>query len=167
MKNERQMPSSWLFLLPLLVVLLVISCTNKNVKNDAERQKTNAMKQVIISERAPRAIGPYSQAVAHGDLIFVSGQIPIDPKTGQLVKGDIVQSFDVIIKNIKEILSAANSSLDKVLKVTIYMNDLAYFAQINEEYARYFKEPYPAREVIEVSALPKEADLEISVIATH
>ncbi len=119
----------------------------------------------VATENAPAAIGPYSQAVVAGDFLFVSGQIALDPETGSLIQGDVIQQLPVVLKNIKAILEAGGSAWQKIVKVTIYVRDIANFGAINEEYSKHFDEPYPAREVVEVSGLPKNAELEISVIA--
>jgi 2-iminobutanoate/2-iminopropanoate deaminase len=122
-------------------------------------------KEVVISESAPRPIGPYSQAVAFENLLFVSGQIGIDSNTNNLVSGGIEQEFRQIMENIKKILEAGNSDLQKVLKVTIYLTDIRNFSKINTLYSEYFNENFPARETVEVVRLPKEAQIEVSVIA--
>ena len=122
-------------------------------------------KGIITTGKAPKAIGPYSQATSYGDIIFVSGQLPIDMETGELVTSDIGQSLSVILANIEEILSSAGSSLQKTLKVTIFIKDMAMFGELNDEYTKHFTSSYPAREVVEVSRLPKDSNIEVSVIA--
>ncbi|MDD5634460.1 MAG: Rid family detoxifying hydrolase [Candidatus Omnitrophica bacterium] len=122
-------------------------------------------KKAIISGKAPKAVGPYSQAVVFGDLVFVSGQIPLSAESGLLLKGDICESLRIVLKNTDEILKTAGSSLENILKVTVYITDISLFSELNDEYAKHFREPYPAREVIQVSSLPKGANVEISVIA--
>lgn len=122
-------------------------------------------KEIIMSEDAPRPIGPYSQAVAFENLLFVSGQIGIDAATNKLVSGGIEQEFRQVMENIKKILEAGNSDLQKVLKVTIYLTDIQNFSKINTLYSEYFSQNFPARETVEVTKLPKEAQIEISVVA--
>lgn len=122
-------------------------------------------RRAIRTDAAPAAIGPYSQAIAHGGLVFCSGQIAIDPATGQLVEGDAAAQAERVMKNLAAVLEAAGTSLDKVLKATIFMTDLGEFARVNEVYASYFSADPPARETVEVSRLPKDVAVEISVIA--
>ncbi len=123
------------------------------------------MKKQINTKNAPAAIGPYSQGVSFGDLIFLSGQIPLNPKTGELVKG-ITEETIQVFENIKALLEESGSSFDKVLKCSVFLKDMNDFAAMNEVYAQYFKEPYPAREAVQVAKLPKDVSVEISVITT-
>lgn len=123
-------------------------------------------KTLIITDEAPEPIGPYSQAIKHANLVFVSGQIAIDPKTGEMVEGGVKEQARCIMENIKAILQAADSSLDKILKTTIYLKSMDFFSSVNEVFLEYLKGDHPARETVEVSRLPKDADLEISVIAS-
>ena len=118
----------------------------------------------IQTENAPKAIGPYSQAIEAGDFIYTSGQIPIDPLTGNLVEGGIEEQTKRVIKNLTAVLNAADSSLDNVVKTTCFLKDINDFAKFNEIYAEFFTGK-PARSCVEVSALPKGALLEIEVIA--
>ncbi len=127
--------------------------------------RTYYSKEVVVSEVAPLPIGPYSQAVAFENLLFVSGQIGIDANTSNLVSGGIEQEFRQIMENIKKILEAGGSNLQKVLKVTIYLTDIRNFSKINTLYSEYFNQDFPARETVEVTKLPKEAQIEVSVIA--
>ena len=120
---------------------------------------------VISSKNAPAAVGPYSQAVEANGFIFVSGQLPIDPATGAFPAGDIRTLAAQSMKNLAGVLEEAGSSLDKILKTTIYLKDLADFAAVNEVYASFFKGSYPARSCFEVSALPKGAPVEIEAVA--
>jgi 2-iminobutanoate/2-iminopropanoate deaminase len=122
-------------------------------------------KEIIKTDYAPAAIGPYSQAVKAGNLLFVSGQIPIDYITGNVVIDGIEAETRQVMKNIIAILEAAKGSLDKVVKTTIFLKNMGDFAKVNEVYASYFTTDYPARETVEVSALPKGVNVEISVIA--
>ncbi|MBE6065969.1 RidA family protein [Clostridium cochlearium] len=125
------------------------------------------MKKVINTELAPKAIGPYSQGIMVGDLAFLSGQIPVDPATGELATGDepVVAQAHQSLKNIKSILESQGMSFDNVIKTTVFIDNMDDFAKVNEVYAQYFKEPYPARSCVEVAKLPKGALVEIEVIA--
>jgi 2-iminobutanoate/2-iminopropanoate deaminase len=118
----------------------------------------------IETSDAPAAIGPYSQAIKSGGLIFVSGQLPIDPNTGEM-PGDIESQVKNSLSNIRNILDATGSSLSKVLKVGIFLTDLGDFQTANQVYATFFKEPYPARTTVQISALPKGAKVEIDAVA--
>ena len=122
-------------------------------------------KEIINTKKAPAAIGPYSQAVRVGDLVFTSGQIPIDPSTGEFVSGDIKAQAEQSLKNIQAILNEANMDFSNVIKVNVFLKDMNDFAKVNEVYASYFKEPYPARSCVQVAKLPKDAAVEIEVIA--
>lgn len=121
--------------------------------------------KAISTDQAPKAIGPYSQAVRAGDLVFCSGQIPLDPKTGQLVTGDIKDLTRRVLDNLEAVLKQAGTDLNNVVKTTIYLKDLNDFAAVNETYASYFKEPYPARVTIQAARLPLGTDVEIDAIA--
>jgi len=122
-------------------------------------------KQVISTAQAPAAIGPYSQAIRSGNLVFVSGQIPIDPETGQVVEGDAAVQTGRVLQNLSAILQAAGSSLNRVLKTTVYLKDLTDFAPMNDVYARFFAEAPPARATVEVARLPRNVLVEIDLIA--
>lgn len=122
-------------------------------------------KQIISTPNAPAAIGPYSQAVRSGNLVFVSGQIPLDPKTGSLVEGDIAAQTVRVLENLSAILGAAGSSFARVLKTTVYLKDIGDFAKMNEVYARYFTDAPPARATVEVARLPRNVSVEIDLIA--
>lgn len=121
------------------------------------------MKQ-IKTDNAPQAIGPYSQAIISNGTVYCSGQIPIDPKTGDIVEGVENQAHQVFT-NIKNLLEAAGTNIDNVIKTTVFIKDMNDFAKINEIYAQYFTEPYPARSCVEVARLPKDVLLETEVIA--
>jgi 2-iminobutanoate/2-iminopropanoate deaminase len=123
------------------------------------------MRTAISTNAAPKAIGPYSQAVRAGQLLFISGQIPIDPATGQLVGGDIAAMTHRVFTNIREILSAAGASFDHVVRTTVFLADMNDFAAMNEVYATYFSRPAPARSTVQAVRLPKDARVEIDVIA--
>jgi 2-iminobutanoate/2-iminopropanoate deaminase len=123
------------------------------------------MKDVINTADAPAPIGPYSQAVATGNLLFVSGQIPMDPKTGEIISTDIKAEAKQVMENLKAILDKAGSGFDMIIKTTIFLTDMQTFAQVNEVYGSYFTADFPARETVQVSGLPKGVNVEISVIA--
>ncbi|MFB3920769.1 MAG: RidA family protein [Terriglobia bacterium] len=120
---------------------------------------------VISTPHAPAAIGPYSQAARAGNLLFVSGQIPLDPATGQLVAGDIAAQTERVLMNLGAIVEAAGSSLEKVVKTTVYLRDLAEFGKMNEVYGKFFGGKPPARATVEVSRLPRDVAVEIDLIA--
>jgi 2-iminobutanoate/2-iminopropanoate deaminase len=122
-------------------------------------------KQVISTSLAPAAIGPYSQAIRSGNLLFLSGQIPLDPETGKIVEGDAAVQTARVLQNLSAILEAAGSSLGQVLKTTVYLKDLADFAMMNEVYARFFADNSPARATVEVARLPRNVSVEIELIA--
>ena len=122
-------------------------------------------KEVISTPNAPAAIGPYSQAVRTGNLIFVSGQIPLDPATGQLVRGDIGTQTQQVLENLAAVLEAAGSSLAKVVKTTVYLRDLGEFGRMNEIYGKFFSGDPPARAAVQVARLPRDAAVEIDVVA--
>jgi len=123
------------------------------------------MKQVISTPKAPAAIGPYSQAIRVGNLIYTSGQIPIDPATGAFVEGGIKEQTRQSLTNVKAILEEAGTSMANVIKTTVFMADMADFADMNGVYAEFFSEPFPARSAVAVKTLPKGALVEIEVIA--
>ena len=125
------------------------------------------MNKAIHTDKAPAAIGPYSQAVQAGELIFVSGQIPIDPATGEFAGEDIATQTRRSLTNIKNILEAAGSGMDKVVKTTVLLADIGDFAAMNEVYAEFFTEPFPARAAFQVAAIPKGALVEIEAVATR
>jgi len=122
-------------------------------------------KKVIQTEKAPKAIGPYSQAIQVGNFLFLSGQISLDPKTGGLVKGDIRQQTQQVLENIKGVLESQKLGMEDVVKVTIFLKDIGNFNQVNEVYATYFPSSPPARSTVEVAKLPRDADIEIEAIA--
>jgi 2-iminobutanoate/2-iminopropanoate deaminase len=124
------------------------------------------MRQAVSTASAPKAIGPYSQAVRAGSLLFVSGQIPIDPATGNLVEGDVATQTRRVLDNIGEILKAAGASFDHVVRTTVFLADLNDFGAMNEVYATYFVAPAPARATVQAARLPKDARVEIDVIAS-
>ncbi len=123
-----------------------------------------APRQIIRTDAAPKAIGPYSQAVRVGDTVYVSGQIPLDPASGTLVSGDIEAETRRVIENLQAIVQAAGGTLAQVVKVTIFLTDLAHFAVVNQLMASYFSEPYPARATVGVAALPRGARIEMECV---
>jgi len=123
------------------------------------------VKQIIRTESAPKAIGPYSQAVRAGDFLFASGQIPIDPKTGEFVVGGIAEETEQVLKNIKALLESAGTDLAHVVKTTVFLADMDDFAAMNEVYGRFFRENPPARATVQAARLPRDARVEIEVIA--
>lgn len=125
----------------------------------------SATKQIVSTDRAPAAIGPYSQAVRAGGFVFLSGQIPLDPSTGQLVEGDIEAQTEQVMKNLEAVLAAAGSSFASVVRATIYLVDLGDFARVNAVYGARFPNDPPARATVQVAALPKGARVEIDLVA--
>jgi 2-iminobutanoate/2-iminopropanoate deaminase len=123
------------------------------------------MREVIATEHAPQAIGPYSQAIRAQGLIFTSGQVAIDPANQQVIAGDISAQTDQVLKNLAAILKASGSSLEKVLRCTVFLKNMGDFGAMNEVYGRYFKQAPPARSTVEVARLPKDVLVEIDVIA--
>ena len=121
-------------------------------------------KQEIKTENAPEAIGPYSQGIAAGNMVFVSGQIPIDPKTGQL-EDEITRATTIVFGNMEAVLKAANLTLSDVVKTTVFLNDLSDFPQMNKVYQEFFTHPYPARSTVEAARLPRNAIIEAECIA--
>lgn len=123
------------------------------------------MREIVATETAPQAIGPYSQAIIVGDFVFTSGQIPIDPKTGVFVEGGIAEQAEQVLRNLAEVLKAAGTGLDGVVKTTVFLADMGDFAAMNEVYGRFFSSEPPARSTVEAARLPRDARIEIEVIA--
>ncbi|MDQ6788546.1 MAG: RidA family protein [Acidobacteriota bacterium] len=124
------------------------------------------MKEIISTENAPGAIGPYSQAVKVGGFVFCSGQIPIDPQTGDFVAGEVAEQTEQVLKNLTAVLGAAGTYLNNVVKTTVFLADMNDFTAMNEVYARYFSENKPARATVQAARLPRDARVEIECIAT-
>jgi 2-iminobutanoate/2-iminopropanoate deaminase len=124
------------------------------------------MKQAISAPGAPRAIGPYSQAVRAGQLLFLSGQVALDPASGQLIEGGIAEQTRRVFDNLGAVLAAAGRSFADVVRTTVFLADMNDFAAMNEVYGQYFKEPFPARATVQVARLPKDARVEIDLIAS-
>ncbi len=123
-------------------------------------------KEIISTENAPQAIGPYSQAVKAGGLMFISGQIPLNPETGDLVSGSIEDEANQVLQNIKSICEAAGHGMEDIIKITIFLTDLGNFATVNEVMKKHFSEPYPARATVEISGLPLGVNVEIEAIVS-
>ena len=123
-------------------------------------------KEIISTENAPQAIGPYSQAVKAGGLMFISGQIPLNPETGDLVSGSIEDGANQVLQNIKSICEAAGHGMEDIVKITIFLTDLGNFATVNEVMKKHFSEPYPARATVEISGLPLGVNVEIEAIVS-
>ncbi|MBM4327150.1 MAG: RidA family protein [Deltaproteobacteria bacterium] len=144
-----------LFLLSLCVSVAALMCA---------RQSAGSERQIVRADNAPKAIGPYAQAVKYGDMLFVSGMIAINPKTNEFSKGSFEEQTALVLENIKAVVEAAGFTLETVLKATVFLKDLNDFQKFNEIYATYFGAILPARETVQVAALPKDALVEISVI---
>ena len=145
--------------------ILFFLCTIPLVSNLILSEEPKKMKKEIIStENAPQAIGPYSQAVKAGNLMFISGQIPMNPETGDLVTGTIEDEANQVLKNIKSICEAAGYGFEDIVKITIFLTDLTNFSKVNEVMKDHFLEPYPARATVEISGLPLGVNVEIEAI---
>lgn len=125
------------------------------------------MKTVINTEKAPQAIGPYSQAIKANGFLFASGQIPLDPQTGEIVAGGIVEQTHQVLKNIQAILGSEGLSFDSVVKTTVFLKDMNDFGAVNNVYAEYFSQPAPARACVQVGKLPKDVSVEIEITAVY
>ena len=130
-----------------------------------EKEVFGTVRQIIQTERAPRAIGPYSQAVVAGGFVFASGQIPLDPQTGEFVAGGIREQTEQVLRNLSMVMEAAGTSLARVVKTTVFLANMNDFAAMNEVYGRYFAEKPPARATVEAARLPRDARVEIEAIA--
>ena len=151
MKNSKK---SLLFLCTIPIISILIF----------SMESIKMPKEIISTTNAPQAIGPYSQAVKTDNLMFISGQIPMDPTTGNLVEGSIEDEANQVLKNLKSICEAAGYSLDDAVKITIFLTDLGNFAVVNDVMKEHFSEPYPARATVEVSGLPLGVNVEIEAI---
>ena len=123
------------------------------------------MKSIIFTEKAPAPIGPYSQAVQTGNMLFISGQLPIDPETNELISGSIKDEAEQVMQNLSALLLKAGFSFENVVKTTIFLSEMNHFGDVNQVYGSYFKSDYPARETVAVLGLPKNVNVEISLIA--
>lgn len=151
MKNDKPI---FLILCTILIAISYIFIYERN----------SMSKEIIFTEKAPKAIGPYSQAIKANGFLFVSGQIPLNPETGDLMNASIEDQAEQVIKNLTSICEAANSTLSDIVKLTIYITDMKDFAVVNEAMLKHFKEPYPARATVEVSALPLGVNVEMDAI---
>ena len=145
-----------------LVILSCLTITGPNLLSKDERSKK--MKKEIKTEKAPQAIGPYSQAIEANGFIFASGQIAIDPATGKLSTGSIEEQTRLVLSNLQAVLEAAGSSFDKVVKCTVFLQDMNDFSRMNAIYGEFFKPPFPARVAVQVARLPKDVKVEIEAI---
>ncbi len=146
--------------------LITIGCvTLLGPKVYSHQGRSKIMKKEIKTEKAPKAIGPYSQGIATNGLIFASGQIAIDPATGELNTGSVEDQTRLVLSNLKAVLEAGGSSFDNVIKCTVFLQDMNDFSQMNTVYAEFFKPPYPARAAVQVARLPKDVKVEIEAIA--
>jgi 2-iminobutanoate/2-iminopropanoate deaminase len=136
-----------------LIIFLLLNCTK------------NSERQIILTDKAPKAIGPYSQAVLIDNTIYVAGQIAINPSTGKLLDGDITEQTNRVMKNIQAILNSAGFKLDDIVQCQIYLSDLSHYSEMNKVYSKYFNGNYPARAVVEVKRIPRNALIEIIVTA--
>lgn len=159
-------------LLSFTLLFLSLSAAGLSQKDSASGKaasaaapSTAAARSVVQSGDAPKPIGPYSQAIKAGEFVFCAGQIAIDPATGQLIQGDVAAQADRVLKNLAAVLSAAGTDLEHAIKTTIYIKNISDFAAVNEVYGKYFKASPPARSTVGVAALPKDALIEIDVIA--
>ena len=155
MKNDKPI---FLILCTILIAISYIFIYERN----------SMSKEIIFTEKAPKAIGPYSQAVKANGFLFVSGQIPLNPETGDLMNASIEDQAEQVIKNLTSICEAANLTLSDIVKLTIYITDMKDFAVVNAAMLKHFKEPYPARATVEVSALPLGVNVEMdAILLTH
>jgi reactive intermediate/imine deaminase len=146
---------------------LLFLCTIPLLSTLIFSKEINEMsKEIISTENAPQAIGPYSQAVKAGGLMFISGQIPLNPETGDLVFGSIEDEANQVLQNIKSICEAAGHGMEDIVKITIFLTDLGNFATVNEVMKKHFSEPYPARATVEISGLPLGVNVEIEAIVS-
>jgi len=145
---------------------VILNTTNVENRTNAYNLKINTMKKIITTPNAPAPIGPYNQAVLSNGVLYISGQIPLDPASMELVEGDLEKETVQVMENLKAILEAAGMTIDQVVKSSIFLKDMNNFAQINKVYGSYFNEDTaPARETVEVANLPKFVNIEISMIA--
>ena len=146
---------------------LIFLCTISLLSILIFSKELNQMsKEIISTENAPQAIGPYSQAVKAGGLMFISGQIPLNPETGDLVSGSIEDEANQVLQNIKSICEAAGHGMEDIVKITIFLTDLGNFATVNDVMKKHFSEPYPARATVEISGLPLGVNVEIEAIVS-
>ena len=147
------------------IAILQVACSVSNNYLRVAKQTIILMKTIINTNNAPAPIGPYSQAVKAGNFLFVSGQVAIDPSTGELVMGDIQTETKQVMENIEAILTEAGVDFSNIVKTSIFLKDMQNFGQVNEVYSTYFTAQFPARETVQVSGLPKNVNVEITVTA--
>jgi 2-iminobutanoate/2-iminopropanoate deaminase len=147
-------------LLPLVLLVSIMGFAQSK-----EAASPQGAREVVTAKEAPKAVGPYSQGIKANGLVFTAGQLPLDPATGQLAGPDIATQTDRVLKNIEAVLSAAGTSMDRVVKATVFLKNMSDFAAMNEVYAKHFKENPPARSTVQVGGLAKDALVEIEVVA--
>jgi 2-iminobutanoate/2-iminopropanoate deaminase len=151
--------------LVILCIFLAALLVTRELPLNSQPNKNNMQKEIINTPHAPAPIGPYSQAVRAGNTVYLSGQVCIDPKTGDLKNRDVSEETEQVMLNLKAVLQQAGMDFSHVVKTTIFLTDMNRFAEVNAVYAKYFKSDFPARETVQVSALPKFVNVEISMIA--
>lgn len=149
----------------MLCILAIYQMMDTKLPLNSQPNKNNMQKQIINTANAPAPIGPYSQAVRVGNTLYLSGQVCIDPKTGDLKNGDVREETEQVMQNLQAVLQQAGLSFSHVVKTTIFLTDMNRFSEVNAVYAKYFTADFPARETVQVSALPKFVNVEISMIA--
>jgi len=147
------------------VLLALGSLALLKIRASGHTGEKEDMKQEVKTDKAPKAIGPYSQGIIANGFVFCSGQLPLDPASGELSTGSIEDQARLVLKNLGAVLTAAGSSFDQVLKTTIFLQDMSDFAKVNEVYAGFFKTPFPARATVQVARLPRDAKVEIEAVA--
>lgn len=152
----------WRRIATALIICAFVGAVSGGVSGIAADKKG---KRAVETVDAPKAIGPYSQAIIAGDIVYVSGQIGLEPKTGKMVEGGIEAETEQVLRNLEAVLKASNSDLENVVKTTIFLSDINDFAKVNEIYGRAFKAPYPARATVQAARLPRDAKVEIEATA--
>jgi len=147
------------------VLLALGSLALLKIRASGHTGEKEDMKQEVKTDKAPKAIGPYSQGIIANGFVFCSGQLPLDPASGELSTGPIEDQARLVLKNLGAVLTAAGSSFDQVIKTTIFLQDMSDFAKVNEVYAGFFKTPFPARATVQVARLPRDAKVEIEAVA--
>ena len=147
------------------VLLALGSLALLKIRASGHTGEKEDMKQEVKTDKAPKAIGPYSQGIIANGFVFCSGQLPLDPASGELSTGSIEDQARLVLKNLGAVLTAAGSSFDQVIKTTIFLQDMSDFAKVNEVYAGFFKTPFPARATVQVARLPRDAKVEIEAVA--
>jgi 2-iminobutanoate/2-iminopropanoate deaminase len=164
--NFYKVSAYWLMAgLAVLCIILTALLFTRKLPLNSQANKNNMQKEIIHTNSAPAPIGPYSQAVRVGNTVYLSGQVCIDPGTGVLKNGDVSEETEQVMKNLQAVLQQAGLDFSHVVKTTIFLTDMNRFAEVNTVYAKYFTSEFPARETVQVSALPKFVNVEISMIA--